>query len=364
MRNFLDPFRFAFVALIAPTVAAQNAPIDIGSQREPFVEKAQRAGAITSIVTVCSDGGAGGYEAFPDVCRLADRRLQCIFYASYTHVGIPNERWPRGGKIGVCWSKDEGRTWSEPETLFDSPADDRDPSITQLKDGRLICSFFTSAGAQVIEARAPAGPWSAPRLLGEGLGVSSPVRELSDGTLIVGTYFEKDANAYGSTIRSLDRGQSWEAPVTIDNAGQYLDAETDVIELKNGELYAALRGGQGSTVDWSRSRGSRAILGQAQPLGFVGHCPYLHRAATGEIVLAYRQPERKGPPTARRCGSAGTKRGWSQAILVDSVIGAYPSMVNLKDGSVLIVYYEEGAASNIRARKFCLEGEQVNWLNF
>jgi hypothetical protein len=114
----------------------------------------QQNDATNSTVTVCSDGGAGGYEAFPDVCRLADGRLQCIFYASYAHVGVPNERWPRGGKIGVCWSKDEGRTWSEPETLFDSPADDRDPSITQLKDGRLVCSFFTSGSARDRSPRA------------------------------------------------------------------------------------------------------------------------------------------------------------------------------------------------------------------
>ena len=37
---------------------------------------------------------------------------------------------------------------------------------------------------------------------------------------------------------------------------------------------------------------------------------------------------------------------------MDNVIGAYPSMVNLKDGSVLIVYYEEGAGSSIRAKRF------------
>ena len=38
--------------------------------------------------------------------------------------------------------------------------------------------------------------------------------------------------------------------------------------------------------------------------------------------------------------------------MVDIVHGAYPSMVTLKDGSTLIVYYEEGEGSNIRARRF------------
>ena len=37
--------------------------------------------------------------------------------------------------------------------------------------------------------------------------------------------------------------------------------------------------------------------------------------------------------------------------LIDHFIGAYPSMVNLRDGRVLCVYYEEGARSAIRAVK-------------
>ena len=40
-------------------------------------------------VFVCRDGGAGGYEAFPDVCRLADGRLMAGFYAGSVHVSLP-----------------------------------------------------------------------------------------------------------------------------------------------------------------------------------------------------------------------------------------------------------------------------------
>ncbi len=323
--------------------------------------KARAAEAGRSFVTVCADGGAGAYEAFPDVCRLADGRLQCLFYASYTHVGVPNSQWPRGGRISVCRSSDEGRTWTPAETLFDSPADDRDPSITQLKDGRLICSFFTSRGAQMIEARTPTGPWSEPRVLAEGLGVSSPVRELSDGILILGAYFEKDGTAYGTTVRSTDGGKSWEPPVTIDNAGAYLDAETDVIELKDGTLFAALRGGQGAPMHSSRSNDRGRSWHRSEPMSFVGHCPYLHRTVDGALVLAYRQPV-KGPTygTALRVSQDEAKT-WSDAVSVDSVIGAYPSLINLKDGSVLIVYYEEGTGSNIRARRFRISGKDVTW---
>src|SRR5512142_2130134 len=94
-------------------------------------------------VLVCRDGGAGGYEAFPDVCRLRDGRLMAVFYAGYDHVSLPSTRWPRGGRIDCAFSSDEGRTWTKPRVLYDGPDDDRDPSIVQLPSGKLLCNFFS-----------------------------------------------------------------------------------------------------------------------------------------------------------------------------------------------------------------------------
>lgn len=318
----------------------------------------------TSTVLVCTNAGAGGYEAFPDVCRLADGRLQCVFYASYTHVGVPNTNWPWGGKIAVTRSSDEGRTWTPPETLYDTAADDRDPSITQLRDGRLVCTYFTPAGTYLIEAAGPEAWWTPARLLVPNQWVSSPVRELSDGTWILGGYLQKDDRATGFTLRSVDRGISWESPASIDPAGQFLPAETDVIELKNGELYAALRGGKGSPMSEARSTNRGQSWSPARGLGFEGHCPYLHRLPGGEIVLAYRQPA-KGPAhgTAMRISRDETQ-SWSEPIRIDPVTGAYPSLVNLADGSTLVVYYEEGRGSNLRARKFRLEADGIRWRPF
>jgi len=92
---------------------------------------------------VTRDAGAGGYEAFPDVCRLSDGRLMAVFYAGYGHGSPPNEQLPKGGRICYSTSADEGHTWSPAEILYDSPGDDRDPSIVQLKNGQLICNFFS-----------------------------------------------------------------------------------------------------------------------------------------------------------------------------------------------------------------------------
>src|SRR6266699_2185332 len=86
---------------------------------------------------------AGSYQAFPDICRLKDGHLLCVFYAGYGHVSLPKEGCPRGGRICCVKSSDEGRTWSTPRVLFDGPSDDRDPHIAQMRDGTVICSSFT-----------------------------------------------------------------------------------------------------------------------------------------------------------------------------------------------------------------------------
>jgi hypothetical protein len=43
---------------------------------------------------------------------------------------------------------------------------------------------------------------------------------------------------------------------------------------------------------------------------------------------------------------------WQGPIEIDSCIGAYPSTVELKDHTILIVYYSEGPGSAIRAQRF------------
>lgn len=46
---------------------------------------------------IVTDAGAGGYQAFPDVCRLKSGDLYCVFYAGYGHVSHPNTILPKGG---------------------------------------------------------------------------------------------------------------------------------------------------------------------------------------------------------------------------------------------------------------------------
>ena len=76
------------------------------------------------------------------------------------------------------------------------------------------------------------------------------------------------------------------------------------------------------------------------------------------ILLAHRVPSTSLHYSLDEC------KTWSENVLVDTVGGAYPSMVNLKDGSVLIVYYEEGAGSSIRAKRFRATKTGIECLTF
>jgi hypothetical protein len=104
----------------------------------------------------------------------------------------------------------------------------------------------------------------------------------------------------------------------------------------------------------SKDRGRTWSVSKA--FGFPGHCPYLLRAPGDILLLAHRVPN-----TSLHY-SLNEGRTWSANVPVDDVGGAYPSMVTLKDGTILIVYYEEGPGSNIRARRFRATRSGVEWL--
>ncbi len=317
-----------------------------------------------SFIYVCEDAGAGAYEAFPDVCRLSDGRLIAVFYAGYGHIALPNASLPKGGRISYCMSSDEGETWTDAEILYDGPEDDRDPSIVQLKDGTLLCNYFSlrkgktegsyeGLGSWVVKSKDLGKTWSAPQLISKTHYCSSPIRVLSNGRMIVGLYTDEGVKSRGSVAFSDDGGKTWQPEVLIDNGGVRLDAETDLIELRDHTLYAAQR----DKMSFATSNDFGTTWTISKPMGFEGHCPYFLRTNDDIILLAFRLPNTSLRYSLDEC------KTWSDNVVIDEVIGAYPSLVNLKDGSVLVVYYEEGGGSSIRAKRFRATKQGIEWIS-
>ena len=336
---------------------------------------------------VISKGEAAStYQAFPDACRLKNGDIISVFYAGYGHVSLATDDFPKGGRICMVRSSDEGKTWSAPQIVYDGPDDERDSHISQLDDGTLVCTFFAwkvkdgekieradqftwkkfnsiaqLIGAQMVMSSDNGKTWDAkPTPIALDWVCSAPVRQLPDGTCILGVYRSKRVSdkkvALGGSIRSTDRCKTWEPVVEIDpDSGVDLDAETDIIKLKDGRLYAALRSSP-ADMHFATSPDDGKSWGKVQNIGFRGHCPHLNRLTTGEIILCHRVPQ-----TSIHISRDDTKT-WQGPHMIDDVLGAYPATVELKDGTVLIIYYTEGEGSHIRAKRFKVTKDGIEFL--
>jgi Neuraminidase (sialidase) len=311
------------------------------------------------------------------MCRLKNGDIVAVFYAGYGHVSLPKPpEWPKGGRICLVRSKDEGKTWTLPQTIFDDAADNRDPHIAEMPDGRLALTFFSlipndsvprkfeGKGIKLAYSRDGGKTWDkeARTLVdpAEKWYCSAPVRVLPSGTWLLGVYkYNPPGEVYGGVLRSTDQGKTWSAPIPIGKeAGVPLDAETDVITLKDGSIFAALRCGQaGMGMRYATSKDDGKSWSPVLDAGFHGEAPYLYRLKNGTLLLGVR----RRPDTVLYVSRNETLT-WKGPYQIDSVLGAYPSIVERKDGTVLIVYYTEGKDSEIRVRRFQIDNNGITAL--
>ncbi len=325
---------------------------------------------------LCSDAGAGGYQAFTDLVRLQSGDLLCVFYAGYSHISVPNENLPRGARVCSVRSTDGGKSWGPAEIVADTPWDDRDPHICQLRDGTVICNWFTYYPPGVAFRPGNTAPykenwtasstgnghtWSEPRLIettaSDHYGLSAPIRQMPDGKLIMPIYKElpDPLRCWSLMILSDDLGKTWSAPYMVDADNDDND-EPDIVLLGDGNLLCVMRSNRGDNTMWkSISRDGGKTWSKAEPIGFPGHAPYLLKTTSGIVLCAHRLP---GTSLHYSLDDGKT---WSENVPVDTVIGAYPSMVEMPDGRILIVYYEEGEGSAIRAQFFTATRQGVRF---
>lgn len=336
--------------------------------------------------TITSRGEWGTYEGFPGVCRLKSGDLIVVFYAGRDHMGWPHPDLPKHGRICFMRSIDNAKTWSKPKTLIDGPTGERDPSVSQMSDGTVICSYYGTTWykrGRVCEVRTlrsfdngktwetePAtipAPWYTDEqkqqvIAGAGSPATTasnekpileefkainattrPVRELHDGTWILPIYGQFGDEPYRSALaRSTDRGKTWSDISMISE--EHHHCEPDVIELPDGRLFCMLRPCMCQTISHDKGRTwtkpVRLLRGEAPSL-----------LLTSDNVLLCGHRERPGVRTGAIL-STDFGNTWSPPRMIDFAGGAYPSFVELGDGRVLCIHYQEGAGGNIRQAVF------------
>ena len=78
------------------------------------------------------------YVGWPTVAKTAEGELIVAYSGDREAHVCP---W---GKTQIVRSRDLGATWSDPETVNNTPLDDRDAGIIQTSQGTLVLSWFTS----------------------------------------------------------------------------------------------------------------------------------------------------------------------------------------------------------------------------
>ena len=327
--------------------------------------------AVAQTHRVLTDTGPwGDYEAFPGVCKLQNGDLFIVFYAGNGHVTRPGPDAPKGGMVYGMRSSDSGKTWSEPSLVVDTPLDDRDPHVAQLRDGRMVCNFFTdrwyeedgkkkreadvclvwstdNGRAWSTEPQVVTTPYTDKHGIGRRVYVSSEIRQLKGDHVICPVYSGETPGHYiNAIVHSFDGGRSWTKVSETDPGASlqfsYGFCEATVARCTDDRLICIVRPGMHCL--YSSDEG--LTWSKAVKLPHRGDAPSAVVTRDGYLVVAHRHPS----TSVSISPDNGTT--WTRPWVLDTVGGAYPGLVELDDGSIFCVYYEEGKASNIRMSIF------------
>ena len=179
---------------------------------------------------------------FPDAVRLHDGRIVVVYHYANAHTNA-------NGVIRLVSSADNGRTWSAPRTVVTTAYDNRDPKITQLRDGTLLLTTFqtdwTKGGANVgtFVYRSTDGGRTFPTYTKVESDIGTyehgPAVQLANGDVLQPLY-----GSGARVARSTDGGRTFPADqvttVVADDA-QYTNREPNIVVLPDGEVVMIIR---------------------------------------------------------------------------------------------------------------------------
>lgn len=340
------------------------------------LQAAQKTSAsILSTKVLCKEPGR--YIGWPTVARADDGELLVVFSGNRDEHVCP---W---GITQMVRSRDNGSTWSTPETINNTPLDDRDAGIIVTRKGTIVVSWFTSLaftepryiknypvevtktwkrhteklspeireqwlGCWIRRSTDSGKTWGVP-IRTQGNAPHGPI-ELKDGRLLyVGKMLWAD-NKSLSVEESKDDGLSWQRIGTIEAAPrENLDFyhELHAVELENGKLVALIR--------YQPPERDNCIMRQTESMdggrtwtvprstGIWGYPPHLIRLRNNRLVTVYGY--RREPFGERACISYDNGQSWDiehPVELTTAMNGdlGYPASVELDDGSIFTVYYQ------------------------
>ncbi|MCL2304736.1 MAG: glycoside hydrolase [Planctomycetaceae bacterium] len=372
--------RRRFLAATGATVAALSCPAILRANPAPKVER-------IFLKTLNPDREA--YLGWPTIGRTASGELLVVCSGNREGHVCPF------GQVWLYRSRDNGETWTWPQSIYDGPIDDRDAGILVTARGTILISSFTSLAywdhglKQETEARRLGnGKWNDERFarwnavhnriaepekeLGCWLfrstdgGVNWDVRidslvnsphgpiQLKDGRLLYpGKELWKTPARNGLSV-SDDDGATWswggEIPIRPGDGPEWYH-ELHGVETDSGKVIVQIRNhnpaNEGETLQTESSDGGKT-WSTPREIGVWGLPSHLLKLRDGRILMVYGH---RRPPFGNQARiSENEGQTWSAPITIsDDGIGGdlgYPSTAQLDDGSLATVWYEVQAGSS------------------
>jgi photosystem II stability/assembly factor-like uncharacterized protein len=278
--------------------------------------------------------------------------------ATWKKIGMPTDvDAPRGGRAMLIRSADQGKSWSKPETILDSPWDDRSPDMVELPDGTILCTLFTYSGeadpvkkperacrTAILRSTDGGRSWEKTlrRLPSPFLSdaTDGPAIVLKDGSVLLAVYGSPEVGGreQNAIFRSTDRGQTWELLSVVKCDHEM--SESAVAQLPDGRLVLITRP-EGDLL-WS-SDGGRSWTKPAS-FGMRMFEPGLLALRDGTLLCLHGS---YGAGGLRAIFSSDGGQTWiapaaKHGFEVDRAVYGYGRGIELPDGSVLAVYLHTG----------------------
>ncbi|NIA31578.1 MAG: hypothetical protein GWP06_16930 [Actinobacteria bacterium] len=319
------------------------------------------------------------YCAWPTIVRASNGDLVVAFSLNEEHLG-PD------GKIVMVRSSDNGKTWTKPQILYDSPIDDRDIGLTVGKNGLMLAHLWSTfwtcekyralppkayppetidrwckvvnrpdykaaksmAGEAGLVSRDNGKTWS-PRLPGKD-SVKGGI-QLPDGTFLVASYrLEKN---FVGIYKTDSPEKPWIkiADVKSPCPDSLRFGEPHILRLPSGRIIMMMRAtpipysdnSERSHLYFTYSDDDGQTWAAPVKTELWGYPPHLLLLSDGRVVCAYGY--RRKPYGQRVCIS---KDGmiWkkeNEIVLRNDACNidlGYPASVELQPGKVLTIYYQ------------------------
>lgn len=311
------------------------------------------------------DGFTGytGFVGWESVIRLKNGTWLLGFSAGYWHASPPTpftldpdliREWekigfpgdivaPRGGRAMISRSTDEAMTWSKPETLWDTPLDDRHPNFIQLADGTILCSLFTypdPCETVIIRSSDDGLTWEQACEPLPG-ATDGPIIGLQDGSAMIcvyGRFSDQDAQDGCAIFRTTDRGDTWERMAVI--SADHEMSEGSIAQLPSGRIVLFSR--PEADVCWSDD-GGRTWTARMS-LGLRIFEPGLIALRDGTLLCIHGSYAAGGLACtfSRDEGETWLVPEMDRGFAVDPSVYGYGKGIELPDGSVYVVYIHTG----------------------